>query len=131
MTEGSSRPRIVVADDHPQMLDEVSRLLQEEFDVVATVPDGTTTLKVVQDLKPDVVVLDVMMPGLSGIQTAQQLRCMDQPPRIVYLSIQNDPEYVEAATAMGASYVAKSRMRPDLLIAIKEALAGRIFLSQP
>jgi DNA-binding NarL/FixJ family response regulator len=131
MTEGSrSRPRIVVADDHPQMLEEVARLLQTEFEVVATVPDGNATLTAVHDLKPDVVVLDVMMPGLNGIQTAQQLRSMGAPPKIVFLSIQNDPEYVEAATAMGASYVAKSRMRPDLIVAINEALAGRMFFSK-
>jgi DNA-binding NarL/FixJ family response regulator len=129
MTTSGRKPRIVLADDYGPMLEEVSRLLEREFEIVAAVPDGALAVEAVTDLKPDAVLLDIHMPGMSGIEAAQQLRHLESSAKIIFLTIERDPEYVRLAAALSASYVFKSRMSRDLSIAIKEALAGRLFVS--
>jgi two-component system, NarL family, response regulator DesR len=129
MTTSAPKPRIILADDYPAMLAEVSRLLEREFEIVAAVPDGALAIEAVTDLKPDAVVLDIHMPGMSGIEAAQHLRHLGSSAKIIFLTIERDPEYVRLATAMSASYVIKARMPRDLLTAIKESLAGRLFVS--
>jgi DNA-binding NarL/FixJ family response regulator len=111
------------------MLEEMSRLLRSEFEIVAAVSNGTWAVKAVAEMAPDVVVLDIHMPELGGIEAAQELRRSGYTTKIVFLTIETDPEYIGMATAMGASYVVKSRIRGDLAVAIKEALAGRVFVS--
>jgi DNA-binding NarL/FixJ family response regulator len=129
MTASAPKPRIILADDHRAMLEEVSRLLEREFEIVAAVPNGALAVECVADLKPDAVLLDIHMPGMGGIEAARHLRRLGSSAKIIFLTIESDPDYVRLATAMSASYVVKSRMRRDLLIAIKEALAGRSFVS--
>jgi len=129
MTTSAPKPRIILADDHRAMLEELSRLLEREFEIVAAITDGALAVERVADLKPDAVLLDINMPGMGGIEAAQQLRRLGSPAKIIFLTIESDPDYVRLATAMSASYVVKSRMRRDLLIAIREALAGRLFVS--
>lgn len=111
------------------MLEELTRLLKREFKIVAAVPDGALAVERVADLKPDAVLLDIHMPVMGGIEVAQQLRRSGSSVKIIFLTIETDSEYVRLATTLGASYVIKSRLRRDLLIAIKEALAGRLFVS--
>jgi DNA-binding NarL/FixJ family response regulator len=123
------KPRIILADDHRTMLEELSRLLEREFEIVAAVTDGALAVERVADLKPDAILLDINMPGMGGIEAAQHLRRLGSPTKIIFLTIETDPDYVRLATAMSASYVVKSRMRRDLLIAIRDALAGRLFVS--
>ena len=110
MTTSGPKPRIVLADDYGPMLEEVSRLLEREFEIVAAVPDGALAVEAVTDLKPDAVLLDIHMPGMSGIEAAQQLRHMESSAKIIFLTIERDPEYVRLAAALSASYVVKSRM---------------------
>ena len=129
MTAGTNKPRIVLADDHQLMLDKIAHLLQRDFEIVAIVQTGRMAVQAVTELKPDVVVLDIAMPELGGIEAAREIRKIGSSARIVFLSIQDDPEYIEAASAMGIGYVLKSRMRSDLAEAIREALAGRLFVS--
>ena len=124
-----TKPRIVIADDHEPMLAEVSRLLRPEFEIVAAVSNGAWAVKCVIEMEPDAVVLDIHMPGLGGIEAAQTLKRSASPVKVVFLTIETDPEYIGMATAMGASYVVKSRIRKDLRVAVKEALAGRVFVS--
>lgn len=124
-----TKPKIVLADDHPAILEEVSRLLRAEFDVVATVHDGSSAVQAVVNLNPEAIVLDIAMPGLDGIDAARQLRKMGYMSRVVFLTVYRDPDYLEIAAEMDASYVLKSRMRSDLPIAIRQALAGRQFVS--
>jgi two-component system response regulator DegU len=126
----TSQRRIVVADDHQQVLAEVVRLLQNEFDIVAAVGDGVSAVQSVADLKPNVVVLDIEMPLLNGFEVAQQINHMERPTKIVFFSIHEDSDYIEHAKTMGASYVFKSRMTSDLSLAINETLEGRIFVSE-
>jgi DNA-binding NarL/FixJ family response regulator len=129
LSASSAKQRIVIADDHGPMLEEMSRLLRSEFEIVAAVSNGTWAVKAVAEMAPDVVVLDIHMPELGGIEAAQELRRSGSTTKIVFLTIETDPEYIGMATAMGASYVVKSRIRGDLAVAIKEALAGRVFVS--
>ena len=128
-TTPTPKPRLILADDHTAMLKELTRLLQRDFEVVAAVADGDLAIKFAKELKPDAMVLDIHMPHMGGIEAAQELKRLGCAFKIVFLTIERDPEYVSLATAMGASYVVKSRMQRDLLTAIRETLAGNAFVS--
>ena len=125
----TSKSTVVIADDHPEMLEVVSHLLQEEFDIVSTVQDGVSALQVVTELKPAVVILDISMPKMDGIEVAQELKRLKSSSKIILISIQNDPGYIQVLTTMGASYVPKMRIQTDLIPAIRETLHGRVFVS--
>jgi len=129
MATSGAKPRIILADDYPPMLEEVSKLLESEFEVVAAVSNGALAVTAVSNLKPDAALLDIHMPELGGIEAAQQLRDLGSSAKVIFLTIERDPEYVRIATALNAGYVVKSRMARDLSIAIREALAGRPFIS--
>ena len=123
------KARLMVADDHAAMLKELTRLLQRDYQVVGAVSDGDLAVESAKELKPDLMVLDIHMPRMGGIEAAQELRRLGCAVKIVFLTIDRDPEYIRLATAMGASYVLKSRMHRDLLTAIRETLAGNAFVS--
>jgi DNA-binding NarL/FixJ family response regulator len=131
MANPMHRPTIVLADDHHGVLTVASMLVETEYHVVATVEDAAAAVRAVAELKPDVVVLDIGMPGTDGIQAANQLRGLGNTAKVVFLTIKDDSDCIEAARAMGASYVLKAHMYSDLLTAINEALAGRLFFSSP
>ncbi len=125
-----SRPRVLLADDHPLILDKVRRWLQAEFEVVGAVEDGQALLLAEAELQPDVVILDITMPGLNGIEAAKQLRQAGSPAKIIFLSIHEDPDFQSEALATGAlGFVRKSRFGLDLIPAIHEALSNRSFVS--
>lgn len=125
-----TRARILVADDHELMRDRVVHLLKREFDVLDAVADGPTLLEVAARLKPDVCVLDISMPLMSGIETAAQLKQSGLLMKIIFLTIHDDVDFVGAAFETGANgYVLKTRMAADLLVAVREVLAGRTFIS--
>lgn len=131
MTSFRRKPTVVLADDHGRVLSEVAMLLRDEYEVVATVDDGAKAVQAVTQLTPDVVVLDIGMPGTNGIQAARRFQALGFTPKLVFLTVQLDADAVEAACALGACYVLKARMYSDLSIAITEALAGRLFFSKP
>jgi DNA-binding NarL/FixJ family response regulator len=125
-----TRARIVVADDHELMRESVVRLLKRHFDVIAAVANGAALLEAALRLKPDVYVLDISMPLLSGIETAIHLKQNDSTAKVIFLTIHRDPDFVGAAFKSGAEgYVFKTRMAADLIVAVREVLAGRTFLS--
>jgi DNA-binding NarL/FixJ family response regulator len=124
------RIRVLLADDHEAMLDRVVRLLETECNVVGTATDGQQALEAAQDLKPDVLVLDVSMPVMNGIETAHRLKEAGAEARIVFLTVHDDPDFAKEALEAGAlGYVIKSRIVSDLMIAINEVCAGRSFVS--
>lgn len=130
--EKSPLPRVLLADDYPDMLMVVARLLGKMFDVVGMVGDGESLLGAAANLHPDILVLDVSMPFLTGIEAAQKLRECGNTAPIVFLTVHDDPDFVRASLAAGAfGYVVKPRIATDLVPAIREALAGRIFISPP
>ena len=125
-----ARTRILLAEDHDKMRDRVKRLLERDFEVVDSVENGLALLEAASRLKPDVCVLDISMPFLNGIETATRLRQSGSTAKIVFLTIHEDVDFVQAAMETGASgFVIKRRMVSELRRAIKEALAGRIFVS--
>jgi len=120
------RIRVLLADDHEAMLDRVARLLATEFGVVGTVTDGQQALDAAMALKPDVLVLDISMPVMNGIETARRLKEAGSETRIVFLTVHDDPDFAREALEAGAlGYVIKQRIASDLVAAIKKAHAGR------
>ncbi len=112
------------------MRERVLELLEPEFEVVAVVDNGQALLEAAVSIRPDVMIVDICMPILSGIEAAQQLRETGSTAKIVFLTVHEDPDFLRAALAAGGSgYVVKSCLASDLRTAIKEALAGRVFVS--
>jgi CheY-like chemotaxis protein len=120
---------VLVADDNPSILSNVSSLLARNFDLVAAATDGRQALDASRRLDPDVVVLDVSMPGLSGFETARELTRSGSRAKIVMLTMHLSDEHVAAAVDAGADgYVTKTRMLSDLERAIEHVVAGRMFM---
>jgi len=124
------RTRVLLADDHEAMLDRVKGLLEKEFQVVGTARDGQAALDAVAELNPEILILDISMPVLTGIQVAIRLNLAKREVRIVFLAVHEDPDFACEALAAGArGFVVKPRLVTDLPVAIKEVLAGRSFVS--
>jgi DNA-binding NarL/FixJ family response regulator len=126
----SKRPRILLADDHVLVAEACKNLLQPEFEVVGIVPDGRQLLQANEDLKPNVIVTDIAMPLLNGLDACEQIKQMTPDVRIIFLTMNTDPELAAEAFRRGASgYVLKSCATSELLVAIREALSGRHHIS--
>ena len=124
------RLRVLLADDHEEFLDTVERMLASEFEVIGRVQDGRALIEAADQLKPDVLVVDISMPIVNGIAAVQRLLDSGSQAQVVFLTIHEEPDYVRAALAAGArGYVVKPRMASDLSLAIKEVHAGRSYLS--
>jgi CheY-like chemotaxis protein len=118
-----ARRRIVVADDHDKTRATIARLLASDFDVVATVADGQAAVEAAGALFPDLVVLDISMPGLNGFEAAALIRDLPDPPRILFATAHDDASIVNAASALGASAVVRKReMLTELVPAARRAL---------
>jgi DNA-binding NarL/FixJ family response regulator len=125
-----NRTKVVLADDRTAFRAAVSLFLAPRFHVVKAVSDGAAVLEVVAKLDPDLVILDISMPVLSGIEAARKLQASGTRAKIVFLTMHRDPDYVQAALdAGGKAYVIKSRLKSDLLLALDEVLADRSFVS--
>ncbi len=115
--------RLIVADDSPSFLHKLVSLLAVEFDIVATAADGKTALNLIRRYEPDLVVLDMSMPALNGIEVTRELVKNPPGPPVVICSAETDPEIVEAAREAGAvEYVFKARIETDLILAVKSAV---------
>jgi DNA-binding NarL/FixJ family response regulator len=126
-----TRKRVVVADDLAPVLSAVAALLRESFDVVGMVSDGRAALDATLKLQPDLVVLDISMPLMSGIEVAQELTRRSSKAKIVFLTVHEDADILKACLAAGGlAYVLKVFMEDDLVPAMNEALAGHVFTSR-
>ena len=122
--------RLLLADDHGLMLEGLSRLLSADFAVVGTATDGRMVVAQAERLRPDVLVLDVGMPELNGIEAARQVNKSMPECKIVFVTQQLDPAYVHAAFAAGArAYVAKQSASTELVQAIHRALSGQYYVT--
>ena len=122
--------RILLADDSPCMLQAARRILEPEFEVVGTVDDGEAVLEATKSLNPDVLILDISMGVMNGLEAARLLRRIGSTAKIVFLTVHNDQDFVEEAFSAGAvGYVIKPRLGTDLLVAVREALMGHTFVS--
>jgi len=123
-----ARKRVLVVADLTPV---VTALLRESFDVVDMVSDGRAALESTLKLSPDLIVLAVSMPGMSGIEVAQELKRRGNNAKIVFLTVHEDSDILARALAAGGlGYVAKVLMDADLIPAINEAFAGRVFVSR-
>jgi DNA-binding NarL/FixJ family response regulator len=122
--------RVVLADDHHGILEVVQSLLETDVDVVECVDNGESLVEAAMKLHPDVIVTDISMPRLSGIEAVHRLRGFDCTSKVVFLTVHSDPDFIDAALKTGAlGYVLKPSIASDLLFAIQEAFAGRAFVS--
>lgn len=125
-----SKVRIVLADDHREMVAIVRSTLGEEFEIVAAVEDGRRALDAVLALDPDVLITDISMPEMDGLQLAGQMKRSHCRTKIIFLTMHQDSYFVDAAMSLGASgYVTKTLMSSDLVFAIEDALRGNVFIS--
>ena len=122
--------RLLIADDHVEMREKVVGTLEAEYSVVGAVGDGQEMLDMESRLKPDVVILDISMPIMNGIEAAMHLKERGSTAKIIFLTIHDEPAFFRAALEAGASgYVIKPRLASDLCLAIREVMAGRLFVS--
>jgi DNA-binding NarL/FixJ family response regulator len=124
------RPRIVIADDHTIMAEALKHMLQDEFDVVATVGDGRALLKAAAELDPELVVVDIAMPLLNGLDACEQLKAVQPGIKVIFLTQHRDPQFASEAFKRHASgYLLKDAAASELTAAIREALKGRWYIS--
>ncbi len=125
-----TRPRILMADDHLMLLEAFKALLEPDFEVVGTVTDGRALLEEFSRLHPDIVLLDVAMPLLNGLDAGRQLKAQRPSVKLIYLTMNPDPDLAGEALRLGASgYVLKSSAAQELKQAIHEALRGRSYIT--
>jgi DNA-binding NarL/FixJ family response regulator len=123
--------RVLIADDLETVLEAVVALLRDSFNVVGMASDGQTALTTILKLEPDLVVLDISMPGMTGIDVARELKSRGNSARIVFLTVHEDSDIIATCLSAGAlGYVLKALMDSDLIPAMNEALAGRVFVSR-
>ena len=124
------RPRVVIADDHAFVADACVKLLEPEFEVIGTFADGQALLAAVPELRPDVIVLDVGMPLMNGLEAGKRIKRLVRTVRIVYLTMNTDLGVAAEAFRGGASgYLLKTSAGSELVTAVREVLKGKQYVS--
>jgi len=125
-----NRPKVVVADDHTLVAEACKKLLDAEYDVVATVGDGRTLVRAAAALKPQVIIVDISMPLLNGLDAGQQIKKLVPSVKLVYLTMNQDADLAAEAFRYGASgYLLKTCAASELTTAVREVLKGKSYLS--
>ena len=124
------KPRVLLADDHKIVIEGLKNLLSDEFEIVGTVEDGRALVEKASTLYPDVIVADISMPQLNGIEAARQIKKTDKNIKIVFLTMHPDATYAANAFEAGASgFVLKHSASSELIRAIREAIKGRTYVT--
>jgi DNA-binding NarL/FixJ family response regulator len=124
------RPRVLLADDHALLLGAFEKLLTPECDVVGQVSDGRALVAEAEKLKPDIVVLDIVMPHLNGLEAGRKIKQTLRGTKLVFLTMNDEPELVTEAFRAGASaYVLKQSAPSELIMAIREVMQGRSYVT--
>ena len=124
------RPRVLLADDHPMVLDGLRKLLEPDFEVVAAVTDGRDLLETAQRLQPDLVITDISMPLVDGLEATRRLHKTMPGVRVLILSVHADPSWVREAFEAGAcGYLTKISAPDEIGTAVREVLKGRFYVS--
>lgn len=127
---GAKRPRVILADDHTLLIEAFRKLLEATCEIVATVADGHALLDVASRLKPDVVVLDISMPLLNGLEAGRQVKERVAGTKLIFLTMNEDPDLAVEAIRMGASaYLLKKSAASELFKAIEIALRGKWYVT--
>jgi DNA-binding NarL/FixJ family response regulator len=125
-----NKPRVLLADDHRIVAEGLKGLLGDEFELTGIVEDGRALLKAARELRPDVIVADISMPELNGIDALVQLKHEDPSVRVVFLTMHRDVAYARRALEAGAAgYVLKHAAPAELVLAVRAAVQGRTFVS--
>jgi DNA-binding NarL/FixJ family response regulator len=123
------RKRILLADDHVAMLEEIENVLKADYNIVASVEDGAALVEAAQRLKPDLIISDISMPVLNGFEAAAKLRAAGLTTKLIFLTVQSAAPYVKKARALGAlGYVLKSYATECLPTAVSAVLAGGSYI---
>ena len=123
-------PRVLLADDHHLLLGALEKLLQEDCQIVGRVSDGHALVAAAQQLKPDVIVLDVAMPLLNGLEAGRQIKQVLRSVKLIYVTMNEDPHIAAEAFRVGASaYLLKRSTPVELLTAIREVMLGRSYVT--
>jgi DNA-binding NarL/FixJ family response regulator len=126
----TSRSRILIADDHTLIAELCKKLLEVEFDVVGTVSDGRALVRAAGELKPDVIVVDVAMPVLNGLDAGRQVKEMLPAVKLIYLTMNPDVEVAAEAFRRGANgYLLKTCAAAEMVLAIRDVLRGKSYMS--
>ena len=124
------RLKVILADDHPMMLEGLRKLLEPHFEVVAVVSDGRALLEAAERLRPDLVITDIFMPGIDGLEVTRQLRTALPGIRVLILSMHTEHSWVREAFEAGASgYLTKTSAPQEIELAVREVLKGQLFVS--
>jgi DNA-binding NarL/FixJ family response regulator len=130
MNNSASKPRVLLADDHRIVAEGLKSLLEEEFELAGIVEDGRAMVKAARELRPDVIVADISMPLLNGIDALAQLKQHDPNVRVVFLTMHRDAAYARRALEAGAvGFVLKHSASAELVVAVRAALQGRTFVT--
>ena len=125
-----SKPRVLLADDHRIVAEGLKSLLAEEFELAGMVEDGRALVKAARELRPDVIVADISMPHLNGIEALALLKQDNPTVRVVFLTMHRDTAYARRALAVGAAgFVLKHSAPAELVLALRAALQGRTFIT--
>jgi DNA-binding NarL/FixJ family response regulator len=125
-----NRPRVVLADDHTMLVEAFEKLLAPSCEIVGKVVDGMALVKAVRDLRPDVVVLDISMPLLNGLTAASRIREFDKDVKLVFVTMNEDPDLAAQAFQVGASaYLLKRSAASELLAAIQQVVMRRSYVT--
>ena len=123
-------PRVLLADDHTLLLGAIEKLLSEDCDVVGQVSDGRALVTAAEELKPDVIVLDISMPLLNGVEAARQIKQKLRNVKLVFLTMNEDADLAAEAFRAGASaYLLKRSATSELPLAIREVMQGRSYVT--
>ena len=129
-TEAPARPRVLLVDDNEAMLMRASAVLRSSCNVVGSARDGRAAIDAASALHPDVIVLDISMPVMNGLEVATRLRDSGSTAKVVFLTVHEEDEFIAVARAVGGlGYVVKPRLATDLAHAVREVWAGRPFQS--
>jgi len=124
------KPRLLLADDHELLLDGLRRILEPDFELIGSVGDGRAAVATFEQFQPDLMLLDISLPLLNGIEAARQVKSNSPDARILFVTMQTDRVYVEEAFRAGASgYVLKQAAATELVEAIRAVLRGRNYIS--
>jgi DNA-binding NarL/FixJ family response regulator len=127
----TNRSRILIADDHTLVAELCKRLLDNEFDVIGVVSDGRALVRAAGELRPDVVVVDIAMPVLNGLDAGRQLKQILPAVKLVYLTMNPDVEVAAEAFRRGASgYLLKTCAASDIVLAVRDVLRGKSYVSE-
>jgi DNA-binding NarL/FixJ family response regulator len=123
-------PRVILADDHAILLEALRKLLESKYEVIGTTTDGRSLLQIARARRPDLILLDVTMPILNGLEAARQLKGELPDVKIIFLTMNEDPDIAQEALHLGASgYLLKKSAATELFKAIRYALSGRTYIT--